>query len=119
MGAVMAEAREQEAVVAKLVPVKSVPGAGGHGGSAAHTPVPRVMVPGRPAAHPRGLCPACPTAPVGLDSYEHLSGHVDFSMSKVYKTLKAFKIKIGVKPIASSQLKRINEPPGCSYRQLM
>lgn len=48
MGAVTAEAREQEAVVAKLVPVKSVSGAGGHGGSANHTPVPRVMVPAAP-----------------------------------------------------------------------
>lgn len=73
------------------------------------------------------VCPACITvcamvcvmAPVCLDLYEHVPGHFDISTSKVYKAPKAFKIKIGVKPFGSSKLERINEPPSCSYRQLM
>lgn len=68
------------------------------------------------------VCPVCAvvwtTVRVCLDSCEHVSGHSGFSASKVYKTPKALKIT-RVKPLASSKLERENEPPSCSYRQLM
>lgn len=72
-----------------------------------------------PAPLPTKKAMACDSAHLCLDLHEHMSGHSDFSTSKVYKTPKAFKIKIRVKPFGSSNLERINEPPSCSYRQLM
>lgn len=72
-----------------------------------------------PAPLPTQKATACDSAHLCLDLPELVSGRSDFSTSKVYKTPKAFRIKIGVKPFGSSKLERINEPPSCSYRQLM
>lgn len=78
-----------------------------------------------PTPDPKG--PSCVVRAMGrvkvhvrLDLRERVCVcHVGFRASKVYKTPKAFKTKIGVKPFGSSKLERINEPPSCSYRQLM
>lgn len=94
---------------------------GRRGRSAAYVPVPQIVTylshssPSRPPAH----VTLCAAALLPLDLGEHVSGRFGLSASKVYKTLIAFKIKTGVKPFGSSKLEGVNEPPSCSYRQLM
>lgn len=96
---------------------------GGKGSSAASMPVPpsdhMTCLPHSWSKKSALRVPCCAPQCVCLDLSEHVSGHFDFSASKVYKTPKAFKIKIGVKPFGSPKLERINEPPSCTYRQLM
>lgn len=76
-------------------------------------PPPSPCPTGAPRVHP-----ACDGAPALARTWARTC-HLGWRASDVYKTPKAFKIKIGVKPFGSSKLERINEPPSCSYRQLM